>query len=149
MVSVSDHIDVTYEIHVVLADDAEKLSFLIYYFVDINDAYVCCQELLCELGKGFSAIELIQTDDFDLFRLVERVTSDGCKEMKSLELILKELETQSSYCDIQKELERMRVNTRKLLVNNPARDDTRKKLRNILKGLKDTENKREREMCDI
>jgi hypothetical protein len=149
MVSTSDHLDVTYEIHVVLADDAEKLSFLIYYFVDINDAYVCCQELLCELGKGFSAIELIQTDDFDLFRLVERVTSDGCKEMKSLELILKELETPSSYCDIQKELERIRVNTRKLLVNNPARDDTRKKLRNILKGLKDTENKREREMCDI
>jgi hypothetical protein len=117
--------------------------------VDINDAYVCCQELLCELGKGFSAIELIQTDDFDLFRLVERVTSYGLKEMKSIELILKELETPSSYCDIQKELERMRVNTRKLLVNNPARDDTREKLRNILKGLKDTENKREREMCDI
>jgi hypothetical protein len=149
MVSVSDHLDVTYEIHVVLADDAEKLSFLIYYFVDINDAYVCCQELLCELGKGFSAIELIQTDDFDLFRLVERVTADGLKEMKSLELILKELETPSSYCEIQKELDRMRENTRKLLVNNPARDDTRKKLRNILKGLKDTENKREREMCDI
>lgn len=149
MVSVSDHLDVTYEIHVVLADDAEKLSFLIYYFVDINDAYVCCRELLCELGKGFSAIELIQTDDFDLFRLVERVTSDGCNEMKSLEVILKELEIPPSYCDIQKELERMRVNTRKLLVNNPARDDTRKKLRNILKGLKDTENKREREMCDI
>jgi hypothetical protein len=149
MVSVSDHLDVTYEIHVVLADDAEKLSFLIYYFVDINDAYVCCQELLCELGKGFSAIELIQTDDFDLFRLVERVTSDDLKEIKSIELILKELETPSSYRDIQKELDRMRENTRKILVNNPARDDTRKKLRNILKGLKDTENKREREMCDI
>ena len=149
MVSVSDHLDVTYEIHVVLADDAEKLSFLIYYFVDINDAYVCCQELLCELGKGFSAIELIQTDDFDLFRLVERVTSDGLKEIKSIELILKELETPSSYCEIQKELDRMRENTRKLLVNNPVRDDTRKKLRNILKGLKDTDNKREREMCDI
>ena len=149
MVSVSDHLDVTYEIHVVLADDAEKLSFLIYYFVDINDAYVCFQELLCELGKGFSAIELIQTDDFDLFRLVERVTSDGLKEMKSIELILKELETPSSYCEIQKELDRMRENTRKLLVNNPARDDTREKLLNILKGLKDTENKREREMCDI
>jgi hypothetical protein len=147
MVSVSDHLAVTYEIHVVLADDVEKLSFLIYYFVDINDAYVCCQELLCELGKGFSAIELIQTDDFDLFRIVERVTTED--EMRSLELILKELEIPPSYCDVQKELERMRENTRKILVNNPVRDDTRKKLRNILKGLKDTDNKRDREMCDM
>jgi hypothetical protein len=141
----------TYEICVTLSYDAKKKTYMSHYFFDINEAYICYQEFMCELGKNFSVIELIETTDEVSVRLLDRVTDDGSVRndvMKSLESILKELETPASDCEREKELERHRENSEKFA--QQSREDReggevmRKSLCKITRNMKDTENKRAR-----
>jgi hypothetical protein len=94
----------TYEIQIVLADDLENLTFMTDYYLDINKAYLYYLHLLSQLGKEFSVIELIQTNDCDLVRLLDRVTSNDDTNAKTLHVILKELETPQSEGDTKKEI---------------------------------------------
>ena len=141
----------TYEICVTLSYDTKKKTYMSHYFFDINEAYICYQEFMCELGKNFSVIELIETTDEVSVRLLDRVTDDGSIRkdvMKSLESILKELETPASDCEREKELERARENLEKFaqqrLEDREGGEVMRKGLCKITRNMKDTENKRER-----
>jgi hypothetical protein len=141
----------TYEICVTLAYDTKKKTYMSHYFFDINEAYICYQEFMCELGKNFSVIELIETTDEVSVRLLDRVTDDGSVRndvMKSLGSILKELETPASDCEREKELERHRENLEKFaqqsLEDREGGEVMRKGLCKITRNMKDTENKRER-----
>jgi hypothetical protein len=136
---------ITYEVYVTLSDDTEELRFMIHYFLDVDDAFVCYQEVMCELGKSFAAIELIESDDFELVRLLDRATTEKPSEMKSIQDIYTVMEAPVSVSEVKKEIARMRENTKKCSGYNPATEEKRKRLRKTMKGMKDTENKRERE----
>lgn len=143
---------ITYEVYVTLSDDVEELRFMTHYFLDVDDAFVCYQEMMCELGNSFGAVELIETDDFEVVRLLDRATTDKPTEMKSIQDIFTVMKAPVSDSEVKKEIARMRENTRKCSGYNPAteekRKQSRKQLRKILKGLRDTENKRKRNKYD-
>jgi hypothetical protein len=142
---------VTYEVFVTLSYDTKQLTYMTHYFFNIEEAYVCYQEFMCELGKNFSVIEIIEAievcDEVSI-RLLDRVTDDGCVRkdvMKSLESIIKDLETPVSDCEREKELQRTRENTEGLAEYTSEESEVKRKgLCKILRHMEDTKNKRER-----
>jgi hypothetical protein len=140
--------NVVYGIWVTLTDDDEKLTFDTTYFLNVADAYECYKEMMCELGKNFAVLELVELKDSDIARVLDSVTSGG-SEMKSLEAILKDLETSMTDSERENMLVRERTNDLNFAVPSPAIEEKRKRLTKALMGIViAAEGKRLREQYD-
>lgn len=143
--------NVVYGIWVTLTDDDEKLTFGTTYFLNVADAYECYKEMMCELGKNFAALELIGEEEGDIARLLDSVTDVTCgaRETKSLEVILKDLETPMTDSERNKMIVREKANDLKFSVPNPATEEKRIRVSNALKSIViAAESKRLREQYD-
>lgn len=141
--------EIIYELWVILKDDDDKLKFSTHFFLNIDEAYVCYKEMFCELGKSFAVIELVELEILNVLkrdnaRHLDSVSIYDTTKMKSLEQILKNLETPETYYEREIMIQNVRANDKKFSVYNPATEEKRKKLRKILRNMEDTENKRER-----
>lgn len=135
-----------YELWVVMLDDyANKIYFCANSFSDISDAYARYQVLLRDLGKSLSAIKLVKDDssrnDRENARLLDSVSIRHNVVPKSLEAILKDMETPESDIEKEKMLASVRDNDKKLSVYNLDTEIKRAKLSDLLRNIKDTKSK--------
>jgi hypothetical protein len=138
-----------YELWVVMLEDYDnKIYFCANSFPDISDAYARYQVLLRDLGKSLSVIKLVKDDcsrnDRENARLLDSVSMRGNVVPKSLEAILKDLETPESDSVKEQMLASVRENDKKLAGYNPDTEVKRAKLSDLLRNIKDTKTKKGR-----
>ena len=154
--SLSTETYMLYELWVILANDEDRRKFCAYYFFDISEAYVCYQEMLCELGTKIVVIDFVEFVEFESSnslnrenaRLLDSASIYETVNIKSLKNIMKDLETPVSDSDREKMRVSVLENDKKFSKYNPDTEVKRKELGNILRNTKDTENKRERHKYD-